>query len=83
MKTYVMIIPICHYPTIENFYVNVFYAIKNIESAWTIYYLGQETQRQSKDYVIRFTYNLIILFLYRTVWQINLIYTVVFYILLT
>jgi len=33
MKTYVMIIPICYYPTIENFYVHVFFIqFKNSES---------------------------------------------------
>jgi len=32
MNTYAMITPLSHYPTVENFYVNVFYTIKNSES---------------------------------------------------
>jgi len=54
-QTYVMIIPICYYPTADNFYVNVFIPLRTVKPAWTIYYLSQETQRQSKDYVIGFT----------------------------
>jgi len=32
-----------------------FIPLRTVKAAWTIYYPSQETQRQYKDYVIRFT----------------------------
>jgi len=41
-----MIIHICHYPTVENCYVNVFYTIKNSESC--LNYLLPKSRNSAK-----------------------------------